>query len=142
MAAPPAQPVNSALSYEEKQERKAAREARKKEKLEKAKNAVRGRLRGWHKKPLFEHEGKYYSYGKEVTEFEAVKLRKELAEKEANTLAKKPLMSRKTSSKKVSSAPAGKGRGWHLKKTFTFDGKFYSFGKEISEKEYKKLLKA
>lgn len=37
--------------------------------------------------------------------------------------------------------PAGRGRGWHLKRIFEFDGKFYSFGTEITKAEADKLLK-
>lgn len=134
--APPPPPANSAVSHEEKVARKAAREEKKKAKLEKAKTAVRGRLRGWHKKILFEHEGVFYSYGKVIDDAAVAKLRKELKEREANPPVVKTKMSRSTSPNSAN----GKGRGWHLKKAFTFGGKFYSFGKEISEKDYKKLL--
>jgi hypothetical protein len=35
--------------------------------------------------------------------------------------------------------PAGRGRGWHLKKLFVFDGKYYTFGVETTLKNAKVL---
>ena len=76
---PPAQPKPTVVvSVEEKKARKEEREAKKKAKLEAKKTAKRGKGRGWHLKQLFEYEGKYYSFGKEITSEAAVKLRKKL----------------------------------------------------------------
>jgi hypothetical protein len=35
----------------------------------------------------------------------------------------------------------GKGKGWHLKKVFAFEGSYFSFGKEITAAEAAKLMK-
>ena len=35
----------------------------------------------------------------------------------------------------------GKGKGWHLKKVFAFEGAYFSFGKEITAAEAAKLMK-
>ena len=39
-------------------------------------------------------------------------------------------------------APKGRGRGWHLKRLFMWEGQAYSFGKPISAKEATKLANA
>jgi hypothetical protein len=129
MVAPPDYPkASSALSFEEKQAKKKAKAEKKTARLEAAKTAVRGRLRGWHKKELFEHEGIFYSFGKEINPSSAAHL-------------KRTIINRDDTAKKTPTKTDGKGRGWHLKKVFTYAGKFYSFGKEVSEKEFKKLSK-
>lgn len=35
----------------------------------------------------------------------------------------------------------GKGKGWHLKKVFAFEGQYFSFGKEITPEAAAKLMK-
>lgn len=47
------------------------------------------------------------------------------ARKEARVNKKKAKLEAKKTAKK------GRGRGWHLKELFEFDGEFYSFGKLI-----------
>lgn len=42
---------------------------------------------------------------------------------------------------KMKTAVRGRGRGWHLKRLFEFDGKYYSMGKEISSVEAMKIRK-
>lgn len=39
-------------------------------------------------------------------------------------------------------ASAGRGRGWHLKRLFMWEGQAYSFGKPISAKEATRLANA
>lgn len=39
-------------------------------------------------------------------------------------------------------AKRGKGRGWHLKQLFEFDGEFYSFGKPVGDAEVAKIRRA
>lgn len=41
----------------------------------------------------------------------------------------------------MKTAVRGRGRGWHLKRLFEFDGKYYSMGKEISSVEAMKIRK-
>jgi len=56
------------------------------------------------------------------------------ARKEARLLKKKAkLEAMKTKTR-------GKGKGWHLKKLFMFEGLYFSFGKEISALEATKLM--
>jgi hypothetical protein len=38
-------------------------------------------------------------------------------------------------------ATKGKGRGWHLKELFAWEGEFYSFGQKISDAAVAKLKK-
>lgn len=84
LANPPEnKPAAVKYTAEEKATRKAERAARKVEKLEKMKSAIKGRGRGWHLKKLFAFEGKFYSFGKEISDVEAAKLRKELIKAEA-----------------------------------------------------------
>jgi hypothetical protein len=42
---------------------------------------------------------------------------------------------------KMKTAKRGFGRGWHLKKLFEFEGKYFSMGKEITDAEAAKLRK-
>jgi hypothetical protein len=57
------------------------------------------------------------------------------AKKEAKIAKKKAkLESMKTKTR-------GKGKGWHLKKVFAFEGSYFSFGKEITAAEAAKLMK-
>lgn len=58
------------------------------------------------------------------------------ARKEARIEKKKAKLEAKKTAKK------GKGRGWHLKQLFEFDGEFYSFGKKIGDAEVAKIRKA
>lgn len=48
---------------------------------------------------------------------------------------------KKAKLEKAKTATRGKGRGWHLKRLFMFDGKAYSFGKEIDLAAANKLKK-
>ena len=66
------------VSVEEKAARKAERAQKKKDKLEAKKTATRGKGRGWHLKQLFEFEGQFYSFGKEIGDAEVAKIRKTL----------------------------------------------------------------
>lgn len=82
MVAPPDPPksvtkANSA-SPEEKAAKAAEKEKKKAEKLEKMK--TRGRGKGWHLKRLFEYDGKFYSFGKEIDANSALKIKKEIKE--------------------------------------------------------------
>jgi hypothetical protein len=43
---------------------------------------------------------------------------------------------------KLKTATRGRGRGWHLKKLFEFDGQYFSMGKEVSAAEALKLKNA
>jgi len=101
MAAPPEPPktakANSA-SPEEKAAKVAAREQKKAEKLEKMK--TRGRGKGWHLKRLFEFDGKFYSFGKEIDPSSALKIKKELKENPALEMLS-PKTRKKTSKAKV-----------------------------------------
>ena len=36
----------------------------------------------------------------------------------------------------------GKGKGWHLKRVFHYEGQYFSFGKEITPEAAAKLMKA
>lgn len=57
------------------------------------------------------------------------------AKKEAKAEKKKAkLESMKTKTR-------GKGKGWHLKKVFHFEGSYFSFGKEITAAAAAKLMK-
>ena len=77
LADPPKQPVAApVLAPGEKKARKEAREAKKAAKLQAAKTATKGKGQGWHFKPLFEWEGKFYSYGKEIDDAEVARIRK------------------------------------------------------------------
>ena len=58
------------------------------------------------------------------------------ARKEARVEKKKAKLEAKKTAKK------GKGRGWHLKQLFEFEGTFYSFGKLIGDAEVAKIRKA
>ncbi len=79
VADPPVQPKPYvAPSVEDKATKKAEREAKKKAKLEAKKTAKRGKGRGWHLKQLFEFEGQFYSFGKEIGDAEVAKIRKTL----------------------------------------------------------------
>lgn len=63
-------------SKEERIAKKEARLAKRKAKLEKSK--TRGKGKGWHLKKLFEFDGQFYSFGKEITDAEAAKLKKSI----------------------------------------------------------------
>lgn len=43
---------------------------------------------------------------------------------------------------KLKSATRGRGRGWHLKKLFEFDGEYFSMGKAITAAEAVKIRKS
>jgi hypothetical protein len=43
---------------------------------------------------------------------------------------------------KLKTAARGRGRGWHLKKLFEFEGQYFSMGKAITAAEALKLRKA
>ena len=58
------------------------------------------------------------------------------ARKEARVEKKKAKLEAKKTAKK------GKGRGWHLKQLFEFDGEFYSFGKLINDAQVAKIRKS
>jgi len=75
---PEEKPQVQRLPYEERKARKEARQAKKLAKLEQKKSAKRGRGRGWHLKKLYEEDGKFYSFGKEIDASTVVKLKKEL----------------------------------------------------------------
>ncbi len=79
VADPPALPKPSVIvSAEDKAARKAERLQRKKDKLEAKKTAKKGKGRGWHLKQLFEFDGQFYTFGKEIGDAEVAKIRKEL----------------------------------------------------------------
>lgn len=42
---------------------------------------------------------------------------------------------------KLKSATRGRGRGWHLKKLFEFEGRYFSMGEEITAAEAMKIRK-
>lgn len=42
---------------------------------------------------------------------------------------------------KMKTAKRGKGRGWHLKKVFVFEGNYFSFGEPIDAATAAKLMK-
>lgn len=58
------------------------------------------------------------------------------AERKAERAAKKV-----AKLEKLKTATRGRGRGWHLKKLFEFDGKYYSMGEEITAAEAMKIRK-
>lgn len=64
---------------------------------------------------------------------------KTIVTKEAREARKAEKAAAKAAKPVVVKATAGRGRGWHLKKVIQFDGVWYSFGKQITEKEAKKL---
>jgi len=47
-----------------------------------------------------------------------------------------------TKLEKLKSAKRGRGRGWHLKKLFEFEGEYFSMGKSISAAEASKIRKS
>ena len=76
---PDLSPVIVRLSYEERKDRKAERAVRKAARIQALLNKPKGRGRGWHLKRTFPWEGKFYSYGEEVTEQAYRKLQMEHA---------------------------------------------------------------
>ncbi len=81
VAAPETPRVIKKLTTEERSSKKEERE---KKKIEKLNSAKKGRLRGWHKKKLFEHDGRFYSYGNPVSDADAMKIKKELQKESEN----------------------------------------------------------
>lgn len=77
--APEEKPKVVALTPEEKEAKAVAKEEKKKAKLEKMK--IKGRGKGWHLKRLFEFDGKFYSFGKEIDAAEAFKIKKDIKDK-------------------------------------------------------------
>jgi hypothetical protein len=65
-----------------------------------------------------------------------VSVEEKKARKEARVEKKKAKLEAKKTAKK------GRGRGWHLKQLFEFEGEFYSFGKKIGDAEVAKIRKA
>jgi hypothetical protein len=65
-----------------------------------------------------------------------VTVEEKLQRKADRVSAKKAKLEKKKTAKK------GKGRGWHLKQLFEFDGQFYSFGKAVGDAEVAKIRKA
>lgn len=60
-------------------------------------------------------------------------------EKKARKLEREEKKKAKLESMKT--AKRGKGRGWHLKKLFIYEDKFFSYGEEVSALQAKKLKK-
>jgi len=60
-------------------------------------------------------------------------------EKAARKQAKKEKKEAKL--QKMKKAKSGRGRGWHLKKLFEWDGQFYSMGKPIDDAQVAKIRK-
>lgn len=81
--APPEQAkIVKKLSVEEKELKKADRAQKK---LEKMNSAKKGKLRGWHKKKLFEHDGQFYSFGNPIPDEEVLRIKKEILNEEDHT---------------------------------------------------------
>ena len=63
-----------------------------------------------------------------------------IEDKKARKAARLAKKAAKLEAKKT--AKKGRGRGWHLKQLFEFDGEFYSFGKKIDDAAVAKIRKA
>lgn len=114
-----------ALSLDEKIARKETRKANKKERQENQKARVER-----------QHAREIKRLDKERAKDDKIRLKKEaLRQIEEEKLAKK----NKKFKKKLVHDPNKKGQGWHLKKKFEFQGKYYSKGKEITLAKYNKL---
>jgi hypothetical protein len=79
---PPAQPKPVVVvTVEEKAAKKEAKVAKKLAKLEAKKTATKGKGRGWHLRQLFEFDGTFYSFGKEIDDKQVARIRKQLKSK-------------------------------------------------------------